>query len=105
MSGRRRTTHQRIWDVVCTIPRGRVATYGQVAKLAGLGRRARLVGYALHALPPGVPVPWQRVINARGTISLRRSGGHHSLQRKLLEAEGIAFKGDLVDLAKFGWKR
>ena len=82
-----------------------MATYGQIARVAGLGRRARLVGYALHALPPGVPVPWQRVINARGMISLRHSGRHHLLQRKLLESEGVIFHRNVVDLETFGWKK
>jgi methylated-DNA-protein-cysteine methyltransferase-like protein len=56
--------HLRIHDVVSRIPRGRIATYGQVARLAGLPRQARLVGYALHALPTGTSIPWQRVVNA-----------------------------------------
>jgi len=99
------TSHEKIWGVVRKIPKGRVASYGQIARIAGLGRRARLVGYALHALPPGLPVPWHRVVNARGMISLRKAGGHHELQRKLLEAEGVEFRRGAVDLGRFGWKR
>lgn len=94
------TTHQRIYDVVRRIPRGRVATYGQVAAIAGLGRSARLVGYALHNAPAGLP--WHRVINAQGTISARADSDWGELQRNLLEAEGVEF--DLrgrVDLKKF----
>jgi len=86
--------------VVRRIPSGRVATYGQVAELAGLEGRARQVGYALHHSPPGVP--WHRVINARGFISARAASDWGELQRKLLEAEGIEF--DLegrVDLEKY----
>ena len=67
-------THGRIHKTVSRIPRGRVATYGQIARLAGLRGQARLVGYAMHALPAGTRVPWQRVVNARGAIA-RYPGG------------------------------
>jgi methylated-DNA-protein-cysteine methyltransferase-like protein len=80
-----------IYDAVRRIPRGRVASYGQVAELAGLEGHARQVGYALHALPEGSGVPWHRVINARGEISPRSAGDSHELQRMLLEAEGVEF--------------
>ena len=93
-------TYQRIYEVVRRIPRGRVATYGQVAELAGIEGRARQVGYALHHSPPRLP--WHRVINARGHISVRASSDWGELQRHLLEAEGVEF--DLegrVDLKKF----
>jgi len=99
------STYTRIYAVVRRIPRGRVATYGQVAKLAGLPGRARQVGYALHALPPSTAVPWHRVVNARGGISLRRSGGAEQLQRILLESEGIPFHiNGLLDLRRAAWK-
>ena len=94
--------HERILAVVRRIPRGRVATYGQVAFLAGMPRHARLVGYALHQCPPGVP--WQRVINARGEISLSEEDGQAAFQRVLLESEGVAFREGRVDLSRFGWK-
>ena len=79
--------YARIYAAVQRIPRGRVATYGQIAALADLPRRARQVGYALHALPPGSPVPWQRVVNARGEVSLPGLAG--ARQRELLAAEGV----------------
>ena len=96
----------RIYAIVRKIPRGRVATYGQVATLAGLDGHARQTGYALHALPEGSDVPWHRVINARGEISARSGSDSHELQRMLLEAEGIEFdaKGR-VDLKVFGVRR
>ena len=95
-----------IWATVRRIPRGRVATYGQIAGLAGLDGHARQVGYALHNLPEGSGVPWHRVVNARGEISLRTAGDSHELQRKLLEAEGVAFDArGRLDLAKYRWKR
>ena len=96
---------QRVYRVVRRIPRGRVATYGQVARLAGLGGNARQVGYALHALPEFSNVPWHRVINARGEISLPRASGADVTQRLKLEREGVKFDGrGRVDLKVFGWE-
>ena len=93
-----------IYKTVKKIPRGKVATYGQVAELAGLEGHARQVGYALHNLPGGSDVPWHRVINAKGEISPRSAGDSHELQRMLLEAEGVGFVGDRVELKRFRWK-
>jgi methylated-DNA-protein-cysteine methyltransferase-like protein len=101
------SSYERIWSVVRRIPRGRVATYGQVARIAGLPRQPRMVGYALHALPDEVAssVPWQRVINAQGKISLRAFAGSEAVQRKLLEREGVRFDARArVDLERFGWR-
>jgi len=98
-------THARIRVVVRRIPKGRVATYGQVAELAGFPRQPRLVGYALHSLPGDSGVPWHRVINARGEVSLRTGSGWDRLQRALLEDEGVEF--DLrgrVSLARYRWR-
>jgi methylated-DNA-protein-cysteine methyltransferase-like protein len=95
--------HRRIQHVVSRIPRGRVATYGQVARLAGLPGQARLVGYALHALPARTHVPWQRVVNAQGAISIR--SGHETNQRRLLEREGVRFDSrGRISLASFQWR-
>ncbi len=94
--------HERIFDVVERIPRGSVATYGQVARLAGLGRHARLVGYALHACDR--PVPWHRVINARGEISARADRYSETLQYRLLAREGVVFgQGGRISLERFRW--
>jgi len=95
-------TYQAIYSTVRRIPRGRVASYGQVARVAGLANAARQVGYALHALPAGSAVPWHRVENAQGAISLR---DHHALtQRMLLAQEGVRFDArGRADLARFGW--
>jgi methylated-DNA-protein-cysteine methyltransferase related protein len=98
------SSYTRIYAVVKRIPRGRVATYGQIAKVAGLPGHARQVGYALHALSSATAVPWQRVINAAGAISLRKTSGGIS-QRLLLEKEGVEFDaGGRVSLARFGWR-
>jgi methylated-DNA-protein-cysteine methyltransferase-like protein len=97
--------HARILAVVRRIPRGRVATYGQVARLAGIGPHPRLVGYALAALPSGSDVPWHRVVNAQGRVSPRAQPGADALQRALLEREGLALDArGRVDLGRRGWR-
>ena len=99
-------THARIHAVVRRIPRGRVATYGQVAALAGLGGQARLAGYALHALPEGTPLPWHRVLGAGGRLSIMKldpSAG--TTQRLRLEREGVRFDArGRVDMDVWRWR-
>ena len=97
-------TYFRIWETVRKIPRGRVSTYGAIADVCKLYGQARLVGYALHNLPQGTDVPWQRVINAQGRISFSRNSDMHDLQKKLLKREGVVFKGEKTSLAIYGWK-
>jgi methylated-DNA-protein-cysteine methyltransferase-like protein len=96
--------YERIYTVTRQIPAGQVATYGQIAAIVG-GCTPRMVGYAMAALPYGTDVPWQRVINRQGKISLRAGGNGGALQRQLLEAEGVHFdpKTDSVDFSKVGW--
>lgn len=94
-----------ICAVVRRIPRGWVATYGQIAAMAGLPRRARLVGRVLQHLEPGTGIPWHRVVNAKGEVSysLSRNGGD-ARQRRLLEKEGIEFDGrNRLDLERCRW--
>ena len=100
-----KNNYERIYGVIKNIPRGKVATYGQIASLAGIGRNARLVGYALSALPDGLHIPWHRVINSRGEISYALSrNGHDDLQQKLLETEGVEFNANgKIDLSIFKW--
>ena len=96
--------YPRIYAIVRTIPRGRVATYGQVAAIEG-SATARMVGYALAALPgPDRDVPWQRVLNHAGMVSERSGGGGVAPQRQALEAEGVSFdaKGR-IDFDVVGW--
>jgi methylated-DNA-protein-cysteine methyltransferase-like protein len=101
----RSDSYRRIYAAVKRIPRGRVATYGQVASIAGLAGHARQVGYALHALPGRSGVPWHRVINARGEISRRSASDHDELQRILLEAEGVVFDArGRISLDRYRWE-
>ncbi len=105
MTGRSEAGWGRIYAVVRRIPPGRVATYGDVAALAGMPRRARQVGWALHALDAESDVPWQRVINARGEVSLRGDSAAARVQRALLESEGVVFgAAGRVDLAAHRWR-
>ena len=95
----------KILAVVRRVPRGKVATYGQVAALAGFAHAPRLAGYALHALPEGSPLPWHRIVGAGGKLSLARlSPDGALLQRLKLEAEGVGFDArGRVKLAKHLW--
>jgi methylated-DNA-protein-cysteine methyltransferase-like protein len=95
------TPGERIWQVVANIPAGTVATYGQVAALAGLPRRARLVGQVLAALPSGSRLPWHRVVNAQGRSSLPGAAGER--QRELLREEGVVLTQGRVRLARYRW--
>lgn len=96
--------YHRIYRVVRHIPKGRVATYGIIARLAGRPGAARTVGWALSALPEDNDVPWWRVINAAGRISLSSHDHSAVLQRALLLREGVRFApGGAVNLATFGW--
>ena len=90
--------------VVRRVPRGRVVTYGQVARMAGRPGAARMVGWALHSLPEGSRVPWHRVINARGAISSRGVPLAEEIQRQLLLRESIGFSDSgRVDLERYRW--
>ncbi len=98
-------TRARIYEIVRRIPAGRVATYGQIAEVAGLPGHARQVGYALSALPSGTAVPWYRVLNARGEVSLRSRPGAELSQRMLLEREGVRFDArGRVALHRVAWR-
>ena len=98
-------TYTRIYAIVRDIPAGKVATYGQIARLAGLGGHARQVGYALNALQGGEDVPWHRVINAKGEISRRTDPDDEKIQRELLEDEGIPFdENSRISLGRYQWR-
>lgn len=98
--------YDRIYNVVKQIPPGKVATYGQIADLAGLYGKARLVGYALFRVKIDDDIPWHRVVNAKGEISysFQRRGGDY-LQKVLLEEEGIEFKSNgKINLSRDRWQ-
>ncbi len=98
---------ERVYRVVQQIPRGKVASYGQVAGMIGHPRGARTVGWALHSLTEerAREVPWQRVINRNGLITISKAGLDPSIQRALLEEEGVTFdERGAVDMRRFGWE-
>lgn len=95
---------ERIWQVVALIPAGRVATYGDVAARAGMPGSARRVGLALRRLPADTRIPWHRVINAAGRLSLPPGSPSHQLQRERLRADGVVLHGEnRIDLGRYGW--
>ncbi|HEU4652562.1 MAG TPA: MGMT family protein [Steroidobacteraceae bacterium] len=93
----------RILEAVRKIPRGKVSSYGQVAALAGLPRRARLVGTVLRTHPNMRGLPWHRVINSGGRISFPLGSEAYDRQRQRLEREGVVFVGHRIDMKRFGW--
>ena len=98
-------TFEKIYDVVKRIPRGKVATYGQIARLAGNKRWSRVVGYALHVNPDGDAIPCYRVVNREGRVSKAFVFGGENRQIALLRADGIAVSADgCVDLKKYQWE-
>lgn len=95
--------NEMIWQVVAAIPPGKVATYGQIAKLCGYPDHARYVGQTLKQLPKGTLLPWHRVINAKGQISFPMASEGYLVQRRRLEQEGVVFKGERVSLRHYRW--
>ena len=102
--------NHRIWQVVTAILKGKVVTYGGVAKKAELGRATRRIGLGLRGLrglrglPGGSLIPWHRVVNAQGRVSLPNGSASHKMQRDRLEAEGIIFRtNNTIDLKQYGW--
>ena len=94
---------KRVWHVVGGIPRGHVLTYGDVSRLAGPGGSARRVSQAMRRAPRKLALPWHRVINAQGRISLPADSPAYHEQKRLLEMESVQFTGDRIDLDRFGY--
>ena len=90
----------RIWQIVHQIPKGNVASYGQIARLAGMPSHARLVGRILSDLPKGTKLPWHRVINSQGRIT----NPNREAQQKRLESEGVTLINSRVSLKDYGWE-
>lgn len=101
----KKNSYEKIYDVVKQIPRGNVATYGQVAALAGNRRWARVVGYALHVNPDPEHIPCHRVVNREGRLSDAFAFGGVNRQKLLLEAEGVTVVGNFVELEIYQWKK
>ena len=95
---------KKVWQVVQGIPRGHVLTYGEVARLAGMSRAARRVSQAMRRAPKGMTLPWHRVVNAQGKISLPEDSSGFRRQKELLENEGIVFLNGKIDLDRFGYQ-
>lgn len=100
-----KNSFEKIYDVIRQIPEGKVASYGQIAALAGNRRWARVVGYALHAVPCDSDLPCHRVVTKDGRMSCAFGGGGCNRQTLLLKAEGVEFEGDRVDMEKYQWKK
>ena len=98
-------TFEKIYEVVKQIPKGNVATYGQVAELAGNRRWSQIVGYALHGNPDPEHIPCHRVVNRFGEVSKAFAFGGSNRQVELLKGEGVEFVGDKVDMEKCQWKK
>ena len=94
-----------IYAAVERIPRGRVSTYGVIAQISGLPRRARLVGTALRSVPTARRLPWHRVITSSGRIAFPESSDAFALQRSRLAREGVQLVSGRVDLSRYGWPR
>ena len=100
----RQARMQRIWDTIRDIPKGSVASYGQIAEIAGIPRGARQVGYALRTLPDGHDVPWHRVIQASGRIAFDPNSQQFEEQKKRLMMEDVAVISGRVDMHKYRWQ-
>ena len=96
---------EKIWQIIHKIPKGNVASYGLVAKLAGLPRYARHVGYTLKCLPAQTKLPWHRVVSAKGAISFKRGTEKYIRQKSLLEKEGVHFSKGKFSMEEYEWKQ
>lgn len=98
-------TFDRIYDLVCKIPRGKVASYGQIAELVGNRRLARVVGYALYAVPEGSTIPWHRVVKKNGEVFGGAESESGKYQTALLCEEGVGFIDGFVDMKNYQWQK
>ena len=99
MAESRQNTQERVWQIVHQIPKGQVATYGQIARLAGIPGHSRLIGRILSGLPPNTRLPWHRVINSQGRVT----NPAKDRQQSRLEKEGVTLINGRVSLKVYGW--
>ena len=99
------TQYQKIWDIIIKVPKGSISSYGRIADMAGLPRRARLVGSALKDAPKDMKLPWHRILNADGRIAFPADSRLYKLQKERLMAEGIIVNNGRVDLKKYLWQQ
>jgi len=95
---------RQVWKVVADIPPGHVLTYGEVARLSGMPRYARRVSQAMGWAPRSMQLPWHRVVNAQGRISIPEDSPWHRKQKEMLQEEGVVFLNGKVDLQRFGYR-
>jgi methylated-DNA-protein-cysteine methyltransferase-like protein len=100
----RHERYERIWETIRGVPEGSVASYGQIADIAGIPRGARQVGTALRELPRGHDVPWHRILHAAGTIAFPQGSRQYREQKKRLEAEGVPVLAGRVDMRRYRWQ-
>jgi len=96
--------YKRVWSKVALIPPGQVASYGQIAELAGIARGARMIGRALGRAPRELNLPWHRVLNAKGQISLPPGSRSATRQKELLQEEGVILRSGKVDMSRYQWE-
>ena len=96
---------ERVIRMILAIPRGKVATYGQIAELAGKPKNSRQVGFILRTMIVTDLVPWQRVVGSQGKIAFPKRNKNYRLQRKFLENERVVFSGESINLDRFRWRR
>lgn len=95
---------QRIWQVVLEVPKGKVASYGQIADLAGLPGRARLVGKVLGYAPNELAIPWHRILRSNGQLAFSAGSNEAERQKGLLQEEGVVVLNNRVKMKQFGWQ-
>ncbi len=103
MTKKQKIDYRRIWNTVAAIPKGRVASYGQIAKLSGVANGARLVGWVLRSAPAHIDLPWHRVVNAQGKISIPVSDPAHGEQVRRLTAESVRVVAGRIEMSRFAW--
>jgi methylated-DNA-protein-cysteine methyltransferase-like protein len=97
-------SYKKIWEQAALIPEGQVASYGQIAKQAGLPRRgARMVARAVGAAPAEMQLPWHRIVNAQGRISIPRGSSRYEQQQELLRDEGVVVNNGQLDMDRYRW--